>query len=144
MLKMGKKLYLLLGSERQEALNSLKRLDDFDYDLESGLNAPTPEETEMMRKEIEDKKLDYELTDLYLYHRTSQRLEKYHRFLVEVEDLGISLRLSQNFDEKRELLRKHFPGKYERQGLGSYSAERLGKVFLGFLDYARKMKRRQA
>lgn len=71
---MRKKLSLLLGSERQKALNSLEKLDDFDYDCFSGLNMPVPEETEMMRKEIEDKKLDYELTDLYLHHRTSQRL----------------------------------------------------------------------
>ncbi len=137
---MGKTLHLLSGEERQEALSSLERLDDdFSYPLK--LDGSIPEQTERDIKEIEEERLDNELTDLYLHHRELQRLNKYYRFLMDIGNLRISLRLSKNSNEKRELLKIYFPRRYEKQGMGWYSAEKLGKTFLGFLDYARKLKR---
>ena|SRR3989344_6994020 len=73
-------------------------------------------------------------------HTKQERKEVYLSFLKELSNLGVPLKICKHPEEKKRLLRKYFPGKFNSQGFDNYSPEKLGRAFLGFVDYARKQK----
>ena len=119
----------------------LNRLEQLSLNFDD----PTAEETtEHQKMAVEPQRMaeDIQYLERNSEHLKQEMVDKYNRFLTEIRNKGISVRLTKDFESKRNILKKYFPVRYENQGLGSYSAEKLGKVFLGFLDYARDIKKK--
>ena len=135
--KMGKELIDLTTAEkRQSALLSLERLDDFNYPLD--LDGLTPKETEMQQRMAEAIEFDSMCSELL----KRDKARKYVSFLNEVEVNGVSFKKVEDAPLKRNLLSKYFSVRYQRQGIDEYSPEKLNEVFLGFVNYARKIVRK--
>jgi crotonobetainyl-CoA:carnitine CoA-transferase CaiB-like acyl-CoA transferase len=67
---------------------------------------------------------------------------KYARFLEDAEEIyNPSADFSLYVDTKRELLAKHFPGRYSQQGMADYDSRKLGAVFNQIVESARKIAR---
>jgi len=145
MLKMGKKLYLLCGKERREALGSLERLDDFDYGL--GLEPLSPEETEIAQRKSNLDRLSLRETKTgYKKSKESKNKEKYGGFVKATVNQGINVEnvFKDIQAKKRNLIEyleystlKGLDG--ERIPLNNAKDSRIGKAYLDHYNRARRI-----
>ncbi len=131
--------YDALDRERRSALQGRDALRYFE--LCNALGVP--------QSGIEDLHL-YELGDAenifaekMLLTATEMDGEKYRRFLAEARD--VSSDLGAGSDRKRELLEKHFPGRFGRGGgqdleAKDYRSAQIGAIFKKMKSYAEKRK----